>query len=174
MNFGSRQLLLADGGMMDNSALTYLLGAAADPAWEMHVILASDGSKPLGPAPVSSLDRLGRAADMISGGFRSDLIRGTKASIQLLSPSPLLESPAKRNQLWDRARNAGLVGPSPDHLAAALDVVKRAGTLEDRYTARDADLLYHLGWYLVVLNWPEIRGSLDRALAARSAPAPLQ
>lgn len=132
----NKPMMLADGGMTDNSAMSYLLLAARDApkTWTIDVAIASDGSKPMGQVfgtdwnPKardravfsSSIDQAMRGIEIASShaGQFADLRTQVRARLLLLSPRPLLDvdgttvKRAEAEALWRQTEAESLADPA--------------------------------------------------------------
>jgi len=160
------ELLLGDGGLVDNLGVKLLLGRqkkAKD--WRINILLVSDGGKSLEHEKNVSgfMDQLSRAADIVyeGSGWRppsqnSDVIPCNDGS----------ESVCRASKLG----NLPIVFLRPAELNQEIEEVKifnQTGTLNARIKSREADALFRLGEMIAKIKWQQIEGCLN-CLAQRA------
>jgi NTE family protein len=221
-NVKKKPVLLADGGITDNSALTLLLSASANAKlrenWKVDVVVSSDASALFGESSeINALGELSRAIDIVYAnvGVRRSNAAATNPLL-LLSPAAFLNSrltdeKERRDQIkqmleaavsrLDHGAMSILVADMPEgerkkkaeallalccqdpdfqkqvkeilvaDLSTCVDAFLRASTLRDQFDGDDANNIFRLGQYLVILNWPHLKDKLDKARDLKPAPA---
>jgi hypothetical protein len=186
-----RRVLLADGGLTDNTGLTLLmlaLNSRKPPdfipdaeewhPWQADLVLASDGSRALNdfeevPSGFHPLQQLSRAADVV---YANAGVRFFPSKDAQLPPVFVLTSSELvfRNPAWLRdanpkglemlahgSRKNGL--SISDELIAAVEAFQRTATLADVLEPEDARLLFRLGQFMVARRWSGIWFALTRS-----------
>jgi predicted acylesterase/phospholipase RssA len=187
------QMLLADGGLRDNSAMTLLIlaGVLANEdsrlePYRSEFLIASDAGATLREKSgrLSNVDQFSQAMDIIYADVGRHALKPPPQS-WLLSPSyqdligtvrEALETAVGQHCYEDVAsilRNSGIDTAQPlvrvvtdiqQKMHRQLTVFANFSTVSPYIKVSDANALYELGQLLVALEWPGIRQSLnDRA-----------
>jgi predicted acylesterase/phospholipase RssA len=154
-------LALSDGGVTDNLGVGLLLERHFDAlhtatgAWQVDLVIVSDGSQPLGEArrsgAVAVIDELARAIDIVYAGS------GWRPVIGDTRPLPRMAflRPAD-------------VGAHPD-----VETFQKTSTLSDQIPRDSANSLYRLGTLLVERAWSDkLEPALRQLQSQREARPP--